>query len=258
MSAEESLIVAELLDAESALREALAAYRAASAAAATLEPCEVAYSPSSALRDDMRYDIGTSPRHRLARDHVFQVADERDDALFEALVMASSPHWQDRIRAEALLASEGRPVALPDGFPAIYEVEDSPNKVRNMYPTRDPWVVSPDEGMLIELLPLYQELWDSYTAQWGPASRRIFAVGRLDGMRPRGVYRPGAAPEQVVGETMIIHQDMYRTAPQHIKEMHPLHESWARSREERLAAFARQETSQDQNEQQPEEAQNDR
>ena len=227
----------DLVCAEAELREALEEYRRAAALASVLDPTDIVYRASSAGRDNIRYTVGGSS-HSFRYDGPFQAAQGAGDTLFEALLLAASPHWQDRVRAEALLAAEHRPVTLPDGFPAIYEVEDSPNKARNKYRTRDPWVVSPDEAMLIELLPMYQELWDAYTAQWGPASRRVFAVGRLDGMSPRGVYRPGTTPEQVVGETMITHGDMYQRAPQHIKEMHPLHESWERSRRERLAAHA--------------------
>lgn len=149
-------------------------------------------------------------------------------SIAELHALSQSDDWQDRVRAE--IVRERSTITLPDGFPCIYEQEDSPNKSAHKYPAPTAWVVSPDIDMLRELLPLYQELWDAYTSQWGPASRRVMAAGRLNGLSPRGVCRPGTTPEQVIGSTMLTHTGMYRTAPKHLQEMHPLREQWTASR----------------------------
>ena len=119
-------------------------------------------------------------------------------------------------------------VTLPDGFPVIVETAESPNKQRDLHPQPHPWVVSPDIEMLHELLPDYQELWDGYTSQWGASSRRAFAVTRMDGLSPNGVYRPGTTPAQVIGYTMLRHE-MYGRALERLKAMHPQHAQWTRS-----------------------------
>lgn len=138
--------------------------------------------------------------------------------------LATSPHWEDRLRAE-ILRSRSR-ISLPDGFPCIYETPDSPSQERLLHPRPKAWVVSPDESMLTELLPVYQELWDHHTAQWGQTSRRVFALGHLDGLSPRRVYRPGTTVAQVIGGTMLLHTDFYQTAPDYIRAMHPMHDVW--------------------------------
>lgn len=84
------------------------------------------------------------------------------------------------------------------------------NGINNELVDRDqprpfPWVVSPDENMLQELLPLYQELWDCYTSQWGPQSRRVMVFGHLNGLSPHGVYLPGITKEQIIVRTIIMH-----------------------------------------------------
>ncbi|WP_026534626.1 hypothetical protein [Arthrobacter sp. H14] len=88
------------------------------------------------------------------------------------------------------------------------------------------WVVSPDEEMLRELLPLYRELWASYEAQWPHSPDRVFELDRLDGVPPHQVYRSETTVEQVIGATMLTHSEMYRTAPQHLRRMHPSHTHW--------------------------------
>lgn len=177
----------------------------------------IRYSPSTVGLDLGLYDL--SLRDSL-RDDV--VASATIDDLAE---LARSPHWEDRIRAEHL--RDRTTITLPDQFPCIFETPDSPNRADLKYQFPFARVVSPDMDMLVELLPDYQELWDSHTSQWGPGSRRIMAVGRLDGLSPRGVYRPGTAPSQVIGHTMQVH-NMYRRAPERLKEMHPQHEQWNR------------------------------
>ncbi|KQU35792.1 hypothetical protein [Rhodococcus sp. Leaf233] len=139
--------------------------------------------------------------------------------------LAQSPDWEDRLRAEIL--RQRTRITLPEAFPCIYEVAESPTKAKALHPRPQPWVVSPDEGMLAELLPLYQELWDHQTRQWGPGSRRVFALGHLDGLSPRRVYRRGTTVAQVIGGTMLVHTDLYRTAPEHLRALHPMHEVWA-------------------------------
>lgn len=131
--------------------------------------------------------------------------------------LARSPHWQDRIRAE-LVRSSIR-VSLPDQFPVLYERADSPNQTRSQKPRETHWVISPDLGMLEELLPLYQELWDSYTSQWGPQSRRVMEVGLRDGLPPHQVYLPGTTVDQVIAHTMRVHPDMAPRAPKWAKKI---------------------------------------
>lgn len=139
--------------------------------------------------------------------------------------LATSPHWPDRVRAELL--REQLSVTLPDQFPCLYETPDSPSQSRRKYPAPNPWVVSPDIDMLHLLLADYQQMWDAYTDQWGPASRRIFTVGRLDGLSPGQVYRPGATPADVIGHTMTVQgHDLYHRQDDRIRAMHPQHHQW--------------------------------
>lgn len=121
-----------------------------------------------------------------------------------------------------------RSITLPDGFPCIHEPADSPRSKTSKNPRVFNWVVSPDEEMLRELLPLYRDLWASYKAQWPHSPNRVFELGRLDGVAPHQVYRPGTTVEQVIGATMLTHTEMYRTAPQHLREMHPSYAQWTR------------------------------
>lgn len=140
------------------------------------------------------------------------------DPLDDLVDLAKSGDWQDRLRAEML--RNRLKIVLPPQFPCIYEVPESPNLDGRQ--THDPaWVVSPDVDMLNQLLPDYQELWDCYTAVWGPTSRRLFAVGWLDGIKPHRVYRPGTTPADVIGNTMLIHTDMYARASERLQAMHP-------------------------------------
>lgn len=174
------------------------------------------YEPSKAGIDTGDYELLTS---RFSNDMV-------GDAEIEDLhYLAVSPDWQDRVRAEILRRDIS--ITLPDGFPCIYETADSPNNSKSLNPRPQPWVVSPDTEMLHRLLPDYQELWDSYTSQWGSGSRRIFAVGLLDGVAPNRVHRPGTTPETVIGSTLLTHEAaMYATAPERLKRMHPLYKTW--------------------------------
>lgn len=175
--------------------------------------------------DQGRYDMGD---FELRYGKSF-ASDPVGSATVEDLAaLMVSPNWEDRLRAEIVRARIN--VTLPDDFPCIYETPDSPHRSGTKDPEPNPWVVSPDIDMLTTLLPLYQELWDSYTNQWGPDSRRTFAVGRLDGLSVRGVYRPGATPEQVIGSTMLTHSRMYGTAPEHLRVMHPWHAQWTKGR----------------------------
>lgn len=174
------------------------------------------------------YDVsGLNLLTRFRGDAV--VADavlEPANILDTAHELSLSEHWEDRLRAEALRQAAGRNITLPDGFPCIYEPADSPRRATSNYPQPFAWVVSPDDAMLIELLPLYRELWAAYEAQWPNSPHRIFEFGRLDRLSVRSVYRPGTTVQQVIGSTMLTHTDMYRTAPAHLKTMHPLHEQW--------------------------------
>lgn len=181
---------------------------------------DLAYTPSPAGLDTSKYDV--SRDSWFAGDPVFAFCVD------DLAVLATSDHWEDRVRAEVL--RRRLTITLPDQFPCIYETSDSPNQSRHKHKRPKPWIISPDIDMLHALLPGYQELWDNYTSQWGPGSRRTFAVGRLDGMTPHGVYRPGTTPEQVIGSTMLTHSDMYRRQPERLRRMHPQHEYWQESR----------------------------
>lgn len=126
--------------------------------------------------------------------------------------LAASADWRDRVRAEQIIQTDK--VFLPDGFPCIFETEDSPNQNRSPRTKHRSsmayraWVVSPDEDMLKELLPDYQALWDHHVlvdnAHWGPGARRTFAVGRANELRPQSMYRPGTTALQVLQSTIAI------------------------------------------------------
>lgn len=189
-------------------------------------PRPLVYQPDTAGLDVGRYNVNHPGRE--FRDDLIAASDFPD-----LPALASSPHWEDRVRAEVL--RQRLRVSLPDQFPCIYETVDSPNRQRHLTPQPHPWVISPDLEMLTSLLPDYQELWDSYTSQWGDSARRTFAVGRLDGLKPNGVYRPGTTPEQVIGSTMLTHEDMYRRAPERLRAMHPRHADWDAARAARTA-----------------------
>ena len=169
------------------------------------DPLDIIYRP---YPEGVRtYDTGNG-KHWYRDDPVIAAA-----GIEELTELASSPNWQDRIRAEIVRSSTR--ITLPDQFPVLYERADSPNRARSgSFATENPWVISPDIDMLEELLPRYQELWDSYTSQWGPASRRVMTVGLRDGLSPYGVYRPGTTPEQVLKRTLKVHPDMRRRAPE--------------------------------------------
>jgi hypothetical protein len=111
---------------------------------------------------------------------------------------------------------------MPDGFPCIFEPADSPKKADVLNPQPFVWVASLDERMLHELLPFYRELWGAYENQWPHSPHRTFEVGLLDGVATHGICRPGTTPAQVIGQTMLTHPDMQRTAPAHLRAMHPL------------------------------------
>lgn len=150
------------------------------------------------------------------------------EALAQAAELARSPRWEDRVHAHQIV--KATEVTLPDGFPCIFETADSPRR-RGLRAEPRAWVVSPDLGLLHALLPDYQELWDAYTSQWGPDSRRVFAVGTLDGLSPARVYEPGTTVEDVIGATLQTHgHEMYHRAPERLRAMHPRYEAWSKAR----------------------------
>lgn len=190
------------------------------------------YTPSSRL--NLRYDLGaTDSAYRFRDDKV--IADttvySNVDTIFHTIgELSISEDWQDRVRAEALREAAYRRITLPDHFPCIYDANTTHEPARV-------WVVSADSDMLETLLPLYRELWDAYNSQWPeqPAERRRdFVFGYLDGISPRGMYRPGVTAEQVIGDTMLTHEGMYRLAPEHLRVMHPLHPQWMEQRQKQL------------------------
>jgi hypothetical protein len=221
----------ELSRAEDAILEAVQEYRRVLAEGPVLDSTEISYKPSTALIDDQRFKIEpTNTLYPYRYDGVLNEAAGTELPALQVLLLAESPHWEDRIRAKALYASMREDITLPDGFPCIYEPADSPNKGDHLYKVPSVWVASPDEAMLHALLPLYRELWDAHESQWPHAPNRTFEVGRLDKVSPHRVYRPGTTPDQVIAQTMLTHDDMYRTAPEHLKKMHPRYDDWNKSR----------------------------
>jgi len=205
-----------------AVRNAFAAFELSVASDAHEEAHPLAYAPSTALLDDHHYSVNNiNARSHFSDDSVITGAIDADQPLLEIAMLAVSPHWEDRVRAAVVRASIGTGITLPDDFPCIYEPADSPKKAGLKSPRPSAWVISADEAMLHELLPLYQELWDAYESQWHHSPNRTFKVGRLSGLSPYSVYRPGTTPAAVIGQTMLVHSDMYRTAPEHLRRMHP-------------------------------------
>jgi hypothetical protein len=225
-----------LAEAEAAVAEAIANYRRIADERA--EPAtEIAFTPSPSLRDDHRYTAHSiHVADHFRSDTTFVSAARTEIPSLQAVLLSLSPHWQDRIRAAALKESFRDEITLTDGFPCIYEPATSPRNKGHLRPSNYAWVISPDEEMLHELLPLYRELWGSYEDQWPHTPNRTFEVGRLNGLSPFGVYRPGTTPAEVIGQTMITHTEMYRRAPEHLQRMHPLHEQWTKDRAKRGAA----------------------
>lgn len=226
-------ILAQQIDrAAAAVRQAVRNHRQVAALQWPADAVDLTYTPSAAGYEDRKFVFdGLNAARRFADDPVLHEARAHDEPLTEVQLLANSPHWQDRVRAKALLTSIVRTITLPPGFPCIYEPADSPRKADHKYPEPFVWVASPDEEMLREVLPLYRELWASYESQWPTSPSRTFEVGRLDGISPHGVFRPGATPEDVIAATLITHSDMYRRAPEHLKKMHPMYDSWARHRD---------------------------
>lgn len=154
---------------------------------------DIKYTPSTA-GFDLSYDI--SGYGRFGDDDVASMGWEDVESC------ATSPDWEDRVRAAHLL--KRLKVTMPPGFVCIYERADSPEQQRDerflRFAKDKPWVVSPDIDMLEELLPHLQELWDNYTSQWGPTARRVFAIGPLDDVPVYRVYRPGVTADEVLAD----------------------------------------------------------
>lgn len=220
----------QLSQAEHAILTAIQQYRDILAEGPTLDATEITYKPSKVVIDDRAFKIeSVNTLSPFRYDGVIAQAADRDIPSLQVLLLALSPHWEDRIRAAALQGHLRNEITMPDGFPCIYVPADSPSNVQISRPSPFVWVASADEAMLHELLPLYRELWGAYEAQWRHTPNRTFVVGRLDKVAPYGVYRPGTTPAEVIGQTMLTHQGMYKTAPAHLRQMHPLHEQWTSS-----------------------------
>lgn len=195
--------------------------------ARTPAPQELEYIRSSIGIDTHRYEIeSVNALDRYPNDERIHAAIRAPHAHAEVAILAASPNWEDRIRAIAVRAALSRDITLPDSFPCIFEPAGTPNVAAWPRTSPFPWVVSPDEAMLRELLPLYRELWAAYENQWPHTPNRHFEVGRLDGLSPAQVYRPGTLPSDVIGTTMLVHDGMYARAPEHLRAMHPLHAQW--------------------------------
>jgi hypothetical protein len=230
MSTESIIRAAAHTRAAARVAEALRAFQGIIASPQGPDAVPVGYTPTPALRDNHRYRIESVSADRFGEDAAF--VDARENALpgLDVLLLSVSPHWEDRIRAAALRETRADRITLPAGFPCIYEPADSPRNTDHVYAKAHAWVISPDVDMLHELLPLYQELWTAYEDQWPHTHNRSFTVGTLDNLSPLSVYRPGTTPAEVIGTTMLTHQDMYRIAPEHLRAMHPLHEQWTATR----------------------------
>lgn len=219
----------------------MAAVYAALAAVVAAGPADavpIEYTPDEVGLDNHRYSMDSvNTLRRYSVDEQIQNAAHAGLPHVEIAVLAQSPHWKDRVRAAAVRASLYEEITLPDGFPCIYEPANSPRMARVLSPRPQAWVVSPDEGMLRELLPLYRELWGAYESQWPTSPNRHFEVGHLDGLSPNGVYRPGTTAADVIGATMITHDGIYARAPEHLRAMHPLHTQWEASKAARQAKF---------------------
>ena len=227
LETKKALLADELSTAEDAVRRAVEHYQDVAARSDILDATDLGYTPSTAMLDMKDYRLDSVGALRPFRnDSVLHSAAGAENPLVELLLLEASPRWQDRIRAKALQLALANDVTLPDGFPCIYEPRDDRRSSARNYV----WVASPDEGMLHELLPLYRELWASYESQWPNSPNREFVVGRLDGVSPYKVFRPGATPADVIARTMLTHDGMYARAPEHLKQMHPRHKDWTRSR----------------------------
>ncbi|ROR75984.1 hypothetical protein SAMN06295974_3871 [Plantibacter flavus] len=230
MNSQQAPVVDELTTARDAVVEAVRTYRLRVEAVGSIEGVPIGSTTADGPYSQ-RYRMGDHDVRRLMReDPVLAAAADADRPVLEQLLLSSSPHWEDRVRAAALERHLRSSIRLPDGFPCIYEPADSPRNAGLLRPRDEVWVASPDVNMLNELLPLYQELWTAYEDQWPHSPNRVFVVGRLDGVSPTSVYRPGTTPGTILGDTMLTHSDMYRRAPAHLKHHHPLHDQWAAAR----------------------------
>ncbi|MET0885981.1 MAG: hypothetical protein ABWX92_05970, partial [Mycetocola sp.] len=179
-----------LSQAEAAVFEAIRVFRRTLEEGPPLDSAEISYKPSTALIDDQRYRLDSvNTLDRYPYDGVLSNAAASEYPDVQVTLLSLSPHWEDRIRAVALRESIRSEITLPDGFPCIYEPADSPRNADHLRPSPVVWVASPDEAMLHELLPLYEELWNAYENQWPHSPNRTFKVGRLDRLSPHGVYR---------------------------------------------------------------------
>ena len=167
---------------------------------------ELKYKPNSTpdMYDNGRYDIQGYGR--------FYADDVAGMSWEDIAPCAQSPLWEDRVRAAYLM--HHLEVVLPDGFPCIYEVDDSPNLNRTwsdgskmrLQPRWDRvWVKHPDVIVLRAALSEYQWMWDQYTNQWGDTARRVFAVDHLNNVQPHGLYRPDSTVDQILQNAHNLH-----------------------------------------------------
>lgn len=114
--------------------------------------------------------------------------------------LLQSPHWRDRVRAQFIIASAQDSIPLPDAFPAIVMRGDSPFLMGlcPTFPQDNVWVAHPDRNVLDAVLPEYQAMWDSHTAQWGPNARRVFCVMLLDGVEISRLHRAESGPDEIL------------------------------------------------------------
>lgn len=175
---------------------------------------DLIFTPSTAVLDTREYELDGYSAWQ--GDPVSSMDATNLVALME------SPHWQDRVRAAELMRRI-KPT-LPDQFPVIYERADSPSNNRDGVPNPHArefhWVKHPIIGVLHDTLAQYQAIWDAYTDQWGPGSRRLFAVGLRDQVSPYRVFRPEATTQDVLSGAFLTHRDMIGLQSVEVKAAH--------------------------------------
>jgi hypothetical protein len=152
-----------------------------------------------------RYDYSVNAGRFRADPAMAGDRAERAARLPELIV---SPHWQDRVRAEAII--ESLRVTLPDDFPCIVEAEWSPN-LRDGQSLSSPyrlsqhvWVAHPDDDLLHDLLPEYQAMWDACVTM--PRFRRVFAIARVSGVDVGYLRLPDSIVDDILRDTSTTHR----------------------------------------------------
>lgn len=124
------------------------------------------------------------------------------DAVDMASRLLSSPAWEDRVRASAILHMAQRGVTLPDAFPCIVEDDDSPRFTADNFKApaanHRVWAAHHRREVLEQALPDLQATFDRYTEKWGPGSRRLFVLELVDNVPPNWVYTADSTADDIV------------------------------------------------------------